>query len=143
MKNILFIFSLFITVWVTAQEVAPPSPAEPTTENKAIIDDLIKVVDFESYFYNYCKNKIEWTAKENNWDEKKKKEILNNIDFKRFNSTIYNAFARDSKKDLEDMILLFRRLNKNHNSSMIKLMPMSAMIQYSLENFVERLIERK
>ncbi|KFF09929.1 hypothetical protein IW15_22015 [Chryseobacterium soli] len=115
----------------------------PTNENKILIDKLIKVTDFEDYFNNYCKKKIEQTAKENNWDDKKKQEIVNSVNFERFNATIYNAFARDSKENLEDMIVLFRKLNENHNSSMIKLIPINAMIQYSLEGFVERLVEEK
>ncbi|WP_131368609.1 hypothetical protein [Chryseobacterium soli] len=142
MKKIIVFFSLFAISLCSAQ-VAPPPPSMPTNENKILIDKLIKVTDFEDYFNNYCKKKIEQTAKENNWDDKKKQEIVNSVNFERFNATIYNAFARDSKENLEDMIVLFRKLNENHNSSMIKLIPINAMIQYSLEGFVERLVEEK
>ncbi|ASW74631.1 hypothetical protein IQ37_04470 [Chryseobacterium piperi] len=133
MKKIILSSLLLTASFTLAQELDPPPPATPTVENKIFIDELIKVTNFEKYFYNYCKNKIEQTAKENNWDEKKKQEIIKSIHFEQFNNTIYNTFALYSKEELMNITGLFKSLN---NKSYPQLVPMSYVIQHNLEGFV-------
>lgn len=108
MKNILVIISLFVASFAFAQVALPP-PSMPTKENEVLINELIKVTEFENYFHSYCKNKVEQAAKENNWDDKKKLEIIKSINFERFKTnTIYNNFARNTKEDLEETIALLK-----------------------------------
>lgn len=138
MKNILTILSLMIISLISAQ--APPPPSMPTNENKVLIDELIKVTEFENYFNSYCKNKVEQAAKENNWDDKKKQEIIKSIHFSQFTDNIYNNFARNTKEDLEETISLIKKLNQKRNLSSTKLIVSNFMIQNNLDGYVRSLL---
>lgn len=138
MKNILLLLTFFVTSFALAQ--APPPPSMPTEHNKILINELIKVTDFENYFNNYCKNKVEQTAKENNWDYKKKQEIIKSIRFNEFTDNIYNNFARNTKEDLEEIITLIKKLNQKRNLSSTKLIVSNLMIQNNLEGYVKSLL---
>lgn len=139
MKKIIVLFSLFSISIISAQ-VAPPPPSIPTKENEVLINELIKVTEFENYFYSYCKNKVEQAAKESNWDDKKKQEIIKSIDFSRFTDTIYNNFARNTKEDLEETISLIKKLNQKRNLSSTKLIVSNFIIQNNLEGYVRALL---
>jgi len=139
MKNILLLLIFFVTSFILAQ--APPPPSMPTDDNKILIDELIKVTEFESYFNNYCKNKVEQAAKENNWDDKKKREIIKSIRFEGFaTNTIYNNFARNTKEDLQETITLLKKLNEKENLSSTKFIIINLMIQNNLEGYVKSLL---
>lgn len=131
-KNILLTFFLFIISFTSAQ-IAPPAPAQPSTENKVLIDELIKVTNFEKYVYNYCVDKVSQTSQENNWDDKKKQEIIKSIYFNQFADTIYNTFALYSTEELQSLIKLFKKLENSKRN--IQLVPMSDTIQHNLEGF--------
>lgn len=140
MKNILLLLTFFVTSFTLAQ--APPLPSMPTDDNKILIDELIKVTEFESYFNNYCKNKIDQAAKENNWDDKKRQEIIRSINFERFETnTIYNNFARNTKEDLEETISLIKKLNQKRNLSSTKLIISNLIMQNNLEGYVKALLK--
>lgn len=140
MKNIVLLLIFFISSVAFSQ--APPSPSMPTADNEKLIDELIKVTEFENYFNSYCKNKVEQTAKENNWDDKKKQEIIKSINFERFaTNTIYNNFARNTKEDLEEIISLIKKLNQKRNLSSTKLIVSNFMIQTNLEGYVKALLK--
>ncbi|UOU98177.1 hypothetical protein MUU74_17035 [Chryseobacterium daecheongense] len=139
MKNIVLLLTFFATSFVFAQ--APPPPSMPTADNEKLINELIKVTEFENYFTNYCKNKVEQTAKENNWDDKKKQEIINSINFGSFTNTIYNVFARNTKEDLEETISLLKKLNQKRNLISSKLVVSNLMMQNNLEGYVKSLLK--
>jgi hypothetical protein len=139
MKNILFILAFFIYSFALAQ--APPAPSMPSGDNKVLIDKLIKVTEFENYFTQYCKYKIEQSAKENNWEDKKKQETIKSIDFSIFTDTIYNNFARNTKEDLEEIIALLIKLNNKENLSSTKFIITNALIQKNLEGYIKALLK--
>lgn len=139
MKNILLLLTFFISSVVFAQ--APPPPSMPTEDNKILIDELIKVTEFENYFNSYCKNKVEQTAKENNWDDKKKQEIVKSIHFSQFTDTIYNNFARNNKEDLKSIINVFKILNDKENLASTKFIITNLLMQKNLEGYVKALLK--
>ncbi|MFS4431772.1 hypothetical protein [Chryseobacterium sp. S90] len=140
MKKIIVLFSL-CSISIIFAQVGPPPPSMPTKENEVLINELIKVTEFENYFYSYCKNKVEQVAKENNWDDKKKQEIIKSINFERFKTnTIYNNFARNTKEDLEEAITLLKKLNQKRNLSSTKLVVSNLMMQSNLEGYVKTLL---
>lgn len=140
MKNILFILTFFISSFALAQ--APPPPSMPTKENEVLINELIRVTEFENYFTGYCKNKIDQAAKENNWDDKKRQEIIKSINFERFaTNTIYNNFARNTKEDLEEIVSLIKKLNQKRNLSSTKLIISNLIMQNNLEGYVKTLLK--
>lgn len=143
MKNIFFTITLFISSLAFSQELDPPTIAMPSEANKILIDELIRVTEFENYFTNYCKNKIEQAAKEKRWSEKKKQETIRSIDFKYFKDSIYNTFASDSMEDLNKIIFLFKDLNSKRNEGILKIIPINEMMQLNLDGFVKSVIEEK
>lgn len=138
MKNILLLLTFFVASFALAQ--APPPPSMPTEDNKILIDELIKVTEFENYFNSYCKNKVEQTAKENNWDDKKKQEIMKSIYFSQFTDTIYNNFARNTKEDLKSIINVFKILNDKENLASTKFIITNSLMQKNLEGYVKALL---
>lgn len=140
MKNILIFFSV-LTISLVSGQLPPPPPSMPTADNAILIDELIKVTEFENYFNSYCKNKVEQKAKENNWDEKKKQEIIKSIRFESFaKNTIYNVFSRNTKEDLEETIILLKKLNQKRNLSSTKLIVSNLIMQENLEGYVKTLL---
>lgn len=139
MKNIVLLLTFFISSITFAQ--APPPPSTPTEDNKVLIDELIRVTGYENYFNNYCKIKVEQVAKEERWEENKKQEIINSINFDSFNNTIYNVFARNTKHDLENTINLLKELNKKRNLESSKLVISNLMMQNNLEGYVRALLK--
>ena len=139
MKQIFFLLAFCVSSFAIAQ--APPPPSIPPADNKVLIDELIRVTEFENYFNNYCKTKVEQTAKENNWDEKKKQEIIESIKFKYFYHSIYNAFASENKETLNNAIALFKNINNKKSDSFLKFVPINPMMQYNLEGFTSSLIK--
>lgn len=122
-----------------AQEDPPPM-AMPTENNKVLIDEVIRVTNYETYFREYCLEKIKQYATEHKWTANKKEEIIKSIDFKYFNSTVYNQYAFHSTEDLKRLIELFKALNKN---KVQKLVVTSDIVQRNLELFTQSVIEGK
>ena len=141
MKNILFLLAFCLSSFAVAQELPPP-PLKPSNENKILISKLIKLTDVENYFYSYCKNKVEQVAQEDNWNIEKKEEIINSIEFKSFEFMAYNAFASNSKQDLEDLIKVFEKINYN-KPDMLKLIPINQMTQLNFDEYIKNLIDGK
>jgi hypothetical protein len=143
MKNILTILSFFLFSFIWAQEVSPPSTSQPSVNKKIHIDELIKITEFENYFNDYCKRKIEEIAKKKNWDDEKKQKVVNSINFNFYKNSIYNAFSFDSEENLKSIVELFKKINKDRNYSMSKLFPFDALMQYNLEGYIETVIDEK
>lgn len=137
-----YIFALLLvagSIMGKAQD-GPPPMAMPTESNKALIDEVIKVTNYETYFKNYCVEKVNEYSIAHKWTAKKKEEIIKSIDFKYFSSTVYNQYAFNSAEDLKRLIELFKELNKN---KVQKLIVTSDMVQGNLELFAESVIEGK
>ena len=142
MKNILTILSLFTTYFVMAQEILPPPPPkiEINEDKKVLVDEIIKVTNFEKYVYNYCKTIILQYAKQNNWDDEKTQQILENTNFKYFNQMLYYTFKDDSKDDLKDLIKSFKKINQKREPDQF-LIPNDFQIQKDLILFTINVIQ--
>lgn len=133
-----FVFTFF--AMVSKAQDGPPPMAMPTEKNKELIDEVIKVTNYETYFKNYCLEKVNRYAAAQNWTEKKREQIIKSIDFKYFSSTVYNQYAFHSSEELEKLIELFKELNKN---KVQKLIVTSDMVQGNLELFAQNVVEGK
>ncbi|MGE8431247.1 MULTISPECIES: hypothetical protein [Chryseobacterium] len=144
MKHLFFYFFLCTVSLFKAQEISPPSIAASNSNTKSIIiDEIIKVTDFEKYFNEYCKRKINQKAKENSWDKNKTDKTIQSVDFKFYSPSIYNAFTFDSEENLKEILELFKKVNTNRQHSMSKLFPFDALMQYNLEGYVQMVIDGK
>ncbi|MDY0931653.1 hypothetical protein [Chryseobacterium sp. CFBP8996] len=144
MKQIFLFFVLCTFSLFKAQDLtSPPPTVSNTIKNNRIIDEIIKVTEFENYFVQYCERKIKMEATKAVWDEKKTKRIIQSVNFKFYKPSIYNAFSFDSEKNLTDILELFKKVNQNRDHSMSKLFPFDALLQYNLEGYVQMVIDEK
>ena len=135
MKNIFFALVFCTSSFAIAQELDPPPPqVEISADKKALVDELIKVTNFENYVYNYCKSIISQYAQQNKWDNNKTKQILENSNFKYFNQMLYYTFKEDSKADLIDLLKSFKQINQKRKSDEF-LIPNDFQIQRDLIQF--------
>ncbi|MDR6546702.1 hypothetical protein J2810_002762 [Chryseobacterium rhizosphaerae] len=142
MKNIVLLISLFVTSFLSAQELLPPPPPEIeiTAEKKALVDELIKVTNFEKYVNSYCKPIVLEYAKQNNWDDNKTKQILENSNFKFFNRILYYTFKDDSKENLKELIKSFKQINQKRKPDEF-LIPNNFQMQKDMTQFISGLIQ--
>lgn len=137
----LIITSLFVAPKILAQ--GPPPPAEPTNDNKILIDKLIEVSSYKVYFQTICMEKIKEANKQDNWKASKKNKIIESINFEHFDFTIYNSWAHHSKEDLERVIRKTERLNKKNKKLFNIDFISNPIIEKNLEGYLENLIAGK
>ena len=138
-KVVLFSF-LLCMLKIYGQE-NPPPPAQPNFENKILIDELIKVTEYENFFNQYCLMKIRRISNEEKWTEKQKKDIIESIKFKYFCGTIYNAFSFTPDKELKEMIEFYSKINKT--AKFHKYIIANEMMMNNLEGFADSLVKGK
>jgi hypothetical protein len=136
----LFILSFLFFTATTVAQVAPPAMAMPAKTNLALVNKIIEVTKHEQFFRIYCIQKVKANAQEHKWSSKKTNQILESIQFKYYNSTIYNSYAWYSKEQLEKLLEVLTLLNtdtKNGNTLVLT----NVMMQHNLDGFVKELIE--
>lgn len=136
----LFLLSFLLLTAATVAQVAPPAMAMPDKTNLALVDKIIDVTKHEQYFRIYCIQKVQAHALEHKWRAEKTNEILESIQFKYYNSTIYNSYAWYTKKQLEKLLEVLVMMNtdtKNGNTFVLT----NVMMQHNLDGFVKGVIE--
>lgn len=141
MKHII-ILAVFVSLNYTAFCQNTPEEivaAIPEKENIALIDTLIKVSGFDTYFNNYCSQQIDKVAKVNNWDSKRILKQKLKINFKDFRDDVYNAFSFSTKKELEALISFCKTSTNPDNLSSVILR--DSMIRNNLPLFAKRYLK--
>lgn len=59
-KKIFVMFAFCVFSFSLAQNA--PAPLESTNDNKILIDNMIKIADFDKYVHEYCRTRIYQTA---------------------------------------------------------------------------------
>jgi hypothetical protein len=120
MKRLIALFLLIIPLsgYAQNQQKLPPPPPPPASmpNNDLIplIDELIKVSEFEKAFKEYCNTKIIFKGSQLNWTKEMIMQKNSQVDFESFKqTTIYNAYSFFTKEELEETIKLMKDLNKN------------------------------
>jgi len=133
-----------MTIVFTQQTLAqgpPPPIAEPTDENKVLIDQLIEVSRYKEYFQMVCIHKINEASKKENWSAEKKAEIIKSINFKHFDFTIYNSFAHDSKEELQAKIKAAEQVQKKGENNLNHAPISNFIMEKNLESYLGSLIK--
>ena len=140
MKKTLLLLLILFSVKIFSQQ-NPPPVAAPTADNKVLIDELIKVTEYENFFKQYCLMKIRRVSYEQKWTEEYKKDVIESINFKYYLGTIYNAFSFTEKKDLQRMVDFYKEINKTarHHKYVIT----NEMMANNLEGFADSLVKGK
>jgi hypothetical protein len=141
MKNIILTFILCISSLAFAQE-QPAPPLKISQESKIQIDNLIESTGIKEYFYSYCRDKVEIAAILGKWNEQKKQIIIDSINYKDFEFQATSAFANFNKQELEDLSLIFKKINTN-KKIFIKIIPMNKILQIHFDTYIKNLIEGK
>jgi hypothetical protein len=136
-KLVFIIFALFsISINSYAQNGPPPPPAEPTSKNAKLIDEIIILSKYEEYFKICVYNAISKIAIEKKWSDEKIKAQRKIVNFDDFKETIYNNCAFYTPEELLLLKKFYTSLNKrNRNDTLIFISP---MIQSNLEVYISR-----
>ena len=116
MKKLTILF-LLISIFNFAQ--SPPPPAMPKGGQIALIDEFVKVSNYEEslkkFGTNYMYSKMFRYENGKNirvLSKEKAEEIINNFDFNSFkNNSIYNAFSFVSEENLKILIEFYKTVN--------------------------------
>lgn len=113
MKNSLFLlFTFLISNHSFSQGLEPEM--QVSAENKTLIIELMEVSKFETYFTQYCNNRIDFIGKEKGVTKEEIATYKKNIDYKSFlDYTVFNQFAIYTSEELKEMIALCKKLNAN------------------------------
>jgi hypothetical protein len=141
-KNYLLILPLFLLKFSLFGQTSPPAMAMPEESNTVLIDKIIEVTQHEKYFTDYCSKKIIAYAQKNNWPATKTKKVISSVQFKYYNSTIYNSYAFYSTLQLKKLIETLSLLNKDPKNKMPMVLT-NEMMQHNLDLFVENVIDGK
>jgi hypothetical protein len=134
------IFSIFYFQNLSYCQVGPPKMAMPNDKAIKIIDQILEITKFETYFINYCSNRVLKFSEKNKWPSEKTREILSSIKFKYFKTDIYNNYAFYTIIQLKTLLNALQLLNKNENTPLVLT---SSMLQNNLDLFIESVIEGK
>lgn len=144
-KKIISLLNVLILLIISQNSKAqniyeePPKVAMASNVNKPLIDNIIVLTNYESYFKNYCVNFILKNAKQNKWTKIKIDSIKAKINFTEFKIEIlYNWLAHYSTEDLEEFIGLYKNDEKRKVKNIVINNP---NIAQHLEWYAQRLIE--
>jgi hypothetical protein len=82
--------------------------AAPTKENQLLVDTLIEVSKFETFFIKYCSDVIDKTGTEKKWDSILIKEKKSKIKFASFRFDISNLLSSWKTDQLEKLVHYFK-----------------------------------
>jgi len=136
MKKLSWLF--FLTILLFACPICfaqtyedPPPMAMPTKENKLLIDKIIEVTDYKSYFNNYCLNYISRISKKEKWTKERLEKANGSVSFWSFDQTIYNRLAGYSNSQLYEYLEKYKKDKKSYRKN---LLVESAEIEKALES---------
>jgi len=136
MKKLLLLVGIFLSLKSFAQ--APPPPSYSTEQNKILIDELVQTVDFKGYILLYCIDRINLTARLEQWDENKKNEIIKSIHLEEMDDAIYNSFSNYKSDELQLLIDTFSKIEAKRKG---KVVPMPSILNVRMEGFSKSLIK--
>ena len=140
--NIILTFSLLLCFLTTIGQTNPPPMGMPKESNNILVDKIILATKHEKYFIDYCTKKVKNYAMENNWTSEKTTQILESINFKYYNYTIYNSYAFYSSDQLKKILEAVIILNEDPKNKLTMILT-NSMMQSNLELFVDSVIRGK
>jgi len=111
MKKNYFLF-LVLLMFVPAICISQTSVAKapmPTQQNTIIVNKIIDVTNYKTYFVDYCLTKIHEMAYKEKWNEQKTVQITETVNFKNFRDAVYNMFAFYNEVELETLLKEYQK----------------------------------
>lgn len=108
-KNYFFLFVLLMFVPAVCISQTSVNAPMPTQQNTIIVNKIIDVTNYKTYFVDYCLTKINETAYKEKWNEQKTVQITETINFKNFRDAVYNMFAFYDEVELETLLKEYQK----------------------------------
>lgn len=108
--------AFFCSMMVYSQDSLPPPEAMPGEEEMVLIDVLLEISGFETYFIQRATDGIEEMSWQRKWSEKQVSERKKRISYEEFlkNANMYNVLSDLTKKELEELIDFSRKMNERY-----------------------------
>lgn len=124
MKKLIPLFTLLVFILINLDCKAqvyeePPKVAMPSNDNKQLIDKIIEVTDYESYFNNYCINYISNVAKKENWNKERLKRAKDMVSLSSFKFNIYNWSSSYSNAQLKEYLESYKKNKKSKRKNFL------------------------
>jgi len=142
MKKNYFLF-LVLLMFVPAICISQTSVAKapmPTQQNTIIVNKIIDVTNYKTYFVDYCLTKINETAYKEKWNEQKTVQITETINFKNFRDAVYNMFAFYDEVELETLL---KEYQKNTAYQTTNAMTTNKVLLNNLDIYAKDVVEGK
>lgn len=130
---------MFIPSVCISQTSAVKAPM-PTQQNTIIVNKIIDVTNYKTYFVDFCLTKINETAFKENWNEQKTVQITETINFKNFRDAVYNMFAFYDEVELETLL---KEYQKNTAYQTTNVMTTNKVLLNNLEIYAKDVVEGK
>jgi len=107
-----YFFLLVLLMFVPAVCISQTSVAKapmPSQQNTIIVNKIIDVTNYKTYFVDYCLTKINETAYKEKWNEQKTVQITETVNFKNFRDAVYNMFAFYNEVELETLLKEYQK----------------------------------
>jgi hypothetical protein len=142
MKKNYFLFLvllMFVPVICISQTSVAKAPM-PTQQNTIIVNKIIDVTNYKTYFVDYCLTKINETAYKEKWNEQKTVQITETINFKNFRDAVYNMFAFYNEVELETLL---KEYQKNTAYQTTNAMTTNKVLLNNLDIYAKDVVEGK
>jgi len=138
-KNYFLLFVLLIVPAVCISQTSVNAPM-PTQQNTIIVNKIIDVTNYKTYFVDYCLTKINETAYKEKWNEQKTVQITETINFKNFRDAVYNMFAFYDEVELETLL---KEYQKNTAYQTTNAMTTNKVLLNNLDIYAKDVVEGK
>ncbi len=142
MKKNYFLF-LVLLMFVPSLCISQTSVAKapmPTQQNTIIVNKIIDVTNYKTYFVDYCLTKINETANKEKWNEQKTVQITETVNFKNFRDAVYNMFAFYNEVELETLL---KEYQKNTAYQTTNAMTTNKVLLNNLDIYAKDVVEGK
>lgn len=135
---LLFVLLMFVpSVCISQTSVNAPMP---TQQNTIIVNKIIDVTNYKTYFVDYCLTKINETAYKEKWNEQKTVQITETINFKNFRDAVYNMFAFYDEVELETLL---KEYQKNTAYQTTNIMTVNKVLLNNLDIYAKDVVTGK
>jgi len=136
---LLLVLLMFVPVICISQTSVAKAPM-PTQQNTIIVNKIIDVTNYKTYFVDYCLTKINETAYKEKWNEQKTVQITETINFKNFRDAVYNMFAFYNEVELETLL---KEYQKNTAYQTTNAMTTNKVLLNNLDIYAKDVVEGK
>jgi hypothetical protein len=139
-KNYFLLFVLLMFVPAVCISQTSVNAPMPTQQNTIIVNKIIDVTNYKTYFVDYCLTKINETAYKEKWNEQKTVQITETINFKNFRDAVYNMFAFYDEVELETLL---KEYQKNTAYQTTNAMTTNKVLLNNLDIYAKDVVEGK